>query len=97
MSDIGHNGQIKTYVERIERLENEKSYLATDIRDIYKEAKASGLDAKALRTVIRLRKMDADERIEQQHQIDLYMHALGMLSDTPLGNAAIKRDLNISQ
>lgn len=96
MSDqpgVGHNlaSQIKSFVERIERLEEEKKSIADDIKDVYVEAKGVGLDVKALRDVIRLRKQDAADRAERQAILDTYLHALGMLADTPLGQAAIKR------
>jgi len=72
-------GQLKAFVERIERLEEEKKTLSDDIADVYAEAKANGFDVKILRQVIRLRKQDADERSEQETLLDLYMAALGML------------------
>jgi uncharacterized protein (UPF0335 family) len=71
---------LKAFVERIERLEEEKKALADDVRDVYAEAKANGFDAKALRTIVRLRKQDVDERKEQEAILETYMHALGMLS-----------------
>ena len=71
--------QLKAFVERIERLEEEKKALADDIRDVYAEAKGNGYDVKALRTVIRLRKQDKDERAEQEAILETYLHALGML------------------
>jgi len=71
---------LKAFVERIERLEEEKKTIADDVRDVYAEAKASGFDAKALRTVVRLRKLDADERKEQEAILETYLHALGMLN-----------------
>jgi uncharacterized protein (UPF0335 family) len=71
-------GQLKSIVERIERMEEEKKALADDIRDIYAEAKANGFDTKTLRTVVRLRKQDRAEREEQEALLDLYLHALGM-------------------
>ncbi|HKA75377.1 MAG TPA: DUF2312 domain-containing protein [Xanthobacteraceae bacterium] len=71
---------LKAFVERIERLEEEKKALADDVRDVYAEAKANGFDTKALRSVIRLRKQDVDERKEQEAILETYMHALGMLS-----------------
>lgn len=71
-------GQLRSIVERIERLEEEKSTIADDIRDVYAEAKANGYDAKILRQVIRLRKQDSAERLEQEAIRDLYLHALGM-------------------
>jgi len=72
-------GQLKSFVERIERLEEEKKTISDDIKDVYAEAKANGFDVKILRQVIRLRKQDADERSEQETLLDLYMAALGML------------------
>lgn len=83
--------QLKSFVERIERLEEEKKTFTDDIRDVYAEAKGNGFDTKALKAVIRLRKQDKDERDEQQSIIDTYMNALGMLADLPLGRAAIER------
>jgi uncharacterized protein (UPF0335 family) len=71
---------LKAFVERIERLEEEKKTIADDIRDVYGEAKANGFDVKALRTIVRLRKQDADERREQETILETYMHALGMLN-----------------
>ena len=71
--------QLKAFVERVERLEEEKKAIADDIRDVYAEAKANGFDVKALRQVVRLRKQDADERKEQEAILETYLHALGML------------------
>jgi uncharacterized protein (UPF0335 family) len=71
---------LKAFVERIERLEEEKKAIADDIRDVYAEAKATGFDAKAMRTIVKLRKQDADERKEQEAILETYMHALGMLN-----------------
>lgn len=95
---VGHNSgpstiardQLKAIVERVERLEEEKAALAGDIKDVYAEAKGNGFDTKTLRKVIRLRKLDAAERQEQEALLDLYLNALGMLADTPLGQAAVK-------
>jgi len=70
--------QLKSIVERIERLEEEKKALADDIKDVYAEAKANGYDTKTLRKVISLRKQDNAERQEQEALLDLYLHALGM-------------------
>ncbi len=70
--------QLKAFVERIERLEEEKKALADDIRDVYAEAKGNGFDVKALRTVVRLRKQDSQERREHEAILETYMHALGM-------------------
>ncbi len=71
--------QLRSLVERIERLEEEKSALADDIKEVYAEAKGNGFDTKTLRTVVRLRKQDMAERQEQEALLDLYMHALGMV------------------
>jgi uncharacterized protein (UPF0335 family) len=71
--------QLKAFIERIERLEEEKKAIADDIRDVYAEAKANGYDAKAMRTIVRLRKQEPDERKEQETILETYMHALGML------------------
>ena len=71
--------QLKSIIERIERLEEEKKTTSDDIREIYAEAKGNGFDTKALRTIVRLRKMDTDERREQEAVLETYMHALGML------------------
>jgi uncharacterized protein (UPF0335 family) len=71
--------QLKSIVERIERLEEEKKATSDDIREVYAEAKGNGFDVKALRSIVRMRKMDTDERREQQEVLETYMHALGML------------------
>lgn len=71
--------QLKAIVERIERLEAEKKATSDDIRDVYSEAKGVGFDVKALRTIVRLRKMDAGERAEQETILETYLQALGML------------------
>ena len=71
--------QLKAIIERIERLEEEKKATSDDIKDVYAEAKGNGFDTKALRTIGRMRKMDSDERREQEEVRETYMHALGML------------------
>lgn len=82
---IGHNtggvsGEyLRGYIERIERLEEEKAGLAADIRDVYAEAKGNGFDAKTMRQIIKLRKLETHEREEQETLLDIYMQALGML------------------
>jgi uncharacterized protein (UPF0335 family) len=70
---------LKAFVERIERLEEEKKVIADDIRDVYGEAKANGFDTRALRAVVRLRKQDTEERKEQEAILETYLQALGML------------------
>jgi uncharacterized protein (UPF0335 family) len=71
--------QLKSIIERIEHLEEEKKAIAGDIRDVYAEAKGNGYDVAALRTVIRLRKQDKHERAEQEALVETYLHALGMI------------------
>ncbi|GLK77064.1 UPF0335 protein R02793 [Methylopila jiangsuensis] len=70
--------QLTAFVERIERLEEEKKGISDDIKEVYAEAKGNGFDVKVLRKVISLRKQDADERAEQEAILDLYLQALGM-------------------
>jgi uncharacterized protein (UPF0335 family) len=70
--------QLKSLIERIERLEEEKAGIAGDIKDVYAEAKANGFDTKALRRIVSIRKQDHAERQEQEAILDLYMQALGM-------------------
>jgi uncharacterized protein (UPF0335 family) len=74
-------GQLKSLIERIERLEEEKTALAGDIREVYAEAKGTGFDTKAMRQIVRIRKIDQAERQEQEAILDLYLHALGMADD----------------
>ena len=70
--------RLRTLIERIERLEEEKKALSDDIREIYAEAKAEGFDAKTMRQVIRLRKMETNDRQEQEALLETYLAALGM-------------------
>jgi len=86
------HGQLKAFIERIERLEEEKATIAQDIREIYAEAKANGFDTKIMRKVVALRKKEAAEREEERLLLDVYLAALGMLADTPLGEAALARE-----
>ena len=80
MADTGGvaAGQLRSFIERIERLEEEKKGLSDDIRDVFAEAKGNGFDTKVMRQVIRLRKKEPAERQEEEAILDLYMHALGM-------------------
>jgi uncharacterized protein (UPF0335 family) len=73
--------QLRQLVEQIERLEEEKKQLASDVRDKYLEAKAVGFDVKILRQVVRLRKKSQEERQEEESVLEVYLHALGMLGD----------------
>lgn len=70
--------QLRAFIERIERLEEDKKSISDDIRDVYDEAKGTGFEPKILRKVISLRKLDASERQEQEAILDLYLSALGM-------------------
>ncbi|HWD26473.1 MAG TPA: DUF2312 domain-containing protein [Rhizomicrobium sp.] len=69
---------LRSFIERIERLEEEKKALADDIREVYSEAKGTGFDTKVMRQVVRLRKMETADRQEQEAMLDLYLGALGM-------------------
>lgn len=70
--------QLRGIIERVERLEEEKSAIGADIRDVFAEAKGNGFDTKAIRSIIKLRKLDANERDEQETILDTYLRALGM-------------------
>ena len=92
MSKMGDNSgiagdRLRTIIERVERLEEEKSAITTDISEIYQEAKSDGLDVKIIRQIVKLRKMDAQKREEQQTLLDLYLSALGEFANTELGQA----------
>ncbi|HEY9078468.1 DUF2312 domain-containing protein [Magnetovibrio sp.] len=80
MTDVGGiaGDRLRSFVERIERLEEEKAALAADIREVYSEAKGTGFDVKILRQIVRLRKMDVSERQELEDLLDVYKRALGM-------------------
>ncbi|MCZ2203644.1 DUF2312 domain-containing protein [Bartonella sp. A05] len=84
MSDITEQtqaisvNQLRSFIERIERLEEEKKTISEDIKDVYTELKGSGFDSKAVRSIIRLRKKEDHERLEEEAIIQLYKNALGM-------------------
>lgn len=89
----GSNGAdqiLRSYIERIERLDTEKAQIADDIKEIYKEAKSSGFDPAIMRMIIRERKQDAQKLRETEELLDIYRKALGMYGDTPLGEAALR-------
>jgi uncharacterized protein (UPF0335 family) len=69
---------LRSFIERIERLEEEKQALADDIREVFSEAKGTGFDTKVMRQVLRLRRMESADRQEQEAMLDLYLSALGM-------------------
>lgn len=81
MPDVGGiaGDRLKSFVERIERLEEERRALGNDLKEVYAEAKGNGFDTKIMRQVIRLRRMDKDDLDEQETLLDLYRRALGML------------------
>jgi len=79
MADHGiARDQLRAFIERIERLEEEKKSVSEDIKEVYAEAKGSGFDTKVMRQIVRIRKQDRNERAEQEAILDLYLHALGM-------------------
>lgn len=80
MTDIGDNArnQLRSFVERVERLEEEKKTIGDDIKDVYAEAKSHGYDTKVLRKVVAIRKQDQNDRLEQEAILDTYLAALGM-------------------
>ncbi len=82
--------RLKIYINRIERLEEEKRSLGEDIKEVYAEAKAAGFDPKIMRIIVRERRMDRDDFDEREALLDTYRRALGMLADTPLGEAALR-------
>ena len=77
-TDEVNAGHLKSFIERIERLEEEKKALTDDIKDVYGEAKANGFDVKIMRKIVSLRKQDRDKRMEEETILDLYLAALGM-------------------
>jgi len=90
MPDVGGiaGERLRSFIERIERLEEEKRTLAADIKEVYAEAKGTGFDAKIMRQLIRIRRMDKDDLDEQETLLDVYKRALGMLADIPAAEAA---------
>tara|TARA_B100000989_G_scaffold291142_1_gene265266 strand:- start:646 stop:900 length:255 start_codon:yes stop_codon:yes gene_type:complete len=80
MADVGGiaGETLRSYIERIERLEAEKTALTADIREIFSEAKVNGFDAKIMRQLVRLRRMDREDRLEQEELLAIYQHAMGM-------------------
>ena len=81
MSESGNaldGGHLKAFIERIERLEEEKKAIADDIKEVYAEAKGTGYDVKIMRTVVSIRKQDHNKRREEEEILDLYLSALGV-------------------
>ena len=90
MAGIGHNSgekevggvagaRLKSFIERIEKLEEEKASIGADIKDVYAEAKGTGFDVKTLRKIVRLRKMDEEKRREENELLELYCAAIGLV------------------
>ena len=86
---MSSNNQLKAFVERLEKLEEDKAAIAEDIKEVLLEAKSTGFDPKIIKKVLSLRKQDAKKLAEEQAVLAVYMDALGMLADTPLGKAAV--------
>tara|TARA_S200000501_G_C20721850_1_gene698808 strand:- start:193 stop:525 length:333 start_codon:yes stop_codon:yes gene_type:complete len=80
MSEVGGvaGDRLRSLIERIERLEEEKETISVDVREVYAEAKATGFDPKVMRQIVRLRKMESDDRKEQEALLEIYKEALGM-------------------
>ncbi|HLH50291.1 MAG TPA: DUF2312 domain-containing protein [Roseiarcus sp.] len=77
-SDVVNAGHLRSFIERVEKLEEEKKALTDDIKDVYAEAKGNGFDVKILRKIVSMRRQDRDKRREEQEILDLYLAALGM-------------------
>jgi uncharacterized protein (UPF0335 family) len=101
---IGHNSHVSDearvklqgFVQEIERVDAKVRELTSERGTIYKSAKEQGFDTKALKHVVKMRRMESSKRKDFEVVVDAYMQALGMLADTPLGQAAAQRDLGIS-
>jgi uncharacterized protein (UPF0335 family) len=85
------NNQLVSIVERIEKLEDDRAILAEDVKEVYAEAKSNGFDPKIIKKIIAMRKKDSEQLRIEEELLAMYMSALGMLADTPLGQAAIQR------
>lgn len=78
MTNTIQHDQLHAFIQRIERLEEEKAAIAADVKEVYSESKGSGFDPKIMRTIVKMRKKGSDECSEEQAMIDLYLSALGM-------------------
>lgn len=81
--DSVDQGQLRAFLERIERMEEEKAAISADIKEIYAEAKGNGFETKVMRRIVNIRKQDPNERMEQEAILELYMSALGMVAAPP--------------
>lgn len=84
-------GRLESFIQRIERLNEEKANITADIKEVYSEAGSSGFDVKIMRKIVAERKKSTKDRQEEQTLLDLYRNALGMLADTPLGQASLNK------
>ena len=92
MTDVGGIAaeHLRSFIERIERLEEDRANLNADIREVMAEAKSAGFDAKTIRELVKMRKLDPAELQEREFLMELYRRALGDLDGTPLGEAALR-------
>ena len=90
MPDVGGiaGERLRSFIERIERLEEERRTLGEDIKEVFAEAKGNGFDTKIMRQIIKIRRMDKDDLDEQETLLDIYKRALGMMPDMPESAAA---------
>lgn len=91
-SNLVDGSHLRSFIERIEKLDEEKRAIADDIKDVYLELKGVGFDPKIVRKIISMRKQDKAKREEEEALIDLYLSALGDLAETPLGRSAVARE-----
>ncbi len=89
MTNLAAGDQLRAFIERVERLEEEKRDLQDGIGEVYKEAKANGFNVKAIREIVRKRKQNLAKRQEHEAIVELYMASLGEFVNTPLGKAAL--------
>ena len=95
MNNTGHNsgavdaGHLLAFIERIETLEENKREISGDIKEVYDESKGAGYDIKIIRKIVSMRRVDVAKRREEEEILGLYLSALGMLADTPLGQFAV--------
>ena len=95
MTEVGNNTakDLQSLIERIENMEADKKAISEDIKDVYSEAKGRGYDTAAIKEIVKMRREDAEKRRTREAIVDTYLAALGQLADTPLGRAAIARQI----
>ena len=91
ISEASEDSQLRAFITRIEHLDEEKRTIASDIKEVYAEAKGTGYDITIMRKIVAIRRQDKEKRREEEAMLDLYLHKLGMLADTPLGQSALAR------